>query len=328
VRRLAQNLALSAATIIVILIALEVVLTIAGYGDLIIYQPDDTLYWRPKPLQSRHTKVGRHPVTINSHGTRGEEFPAEKPAGTFRVLCVGDSRTFGWGLGDRDTYPAMLQDSLRALVGKARRVEVINAGVNGWSWSQVFCYLRDIGLSYVPDVIVVADAYSYTSFTEDRSPEFVGKMKRRVWVKNLLRRSAVYHYFIEYRFREAYFRLGELVFPADRAAPDPPTTDDPDAVYYEKYINKVCELIHDARIPAILLHLPTEGEDATSRPASWRIKREAAASYGMAFVDVTDPFLSSPTELFLHRDPLHQNATGNRLVAGRLFQRLAAELPR
>ncbi|MEJ2722275.1 MAG: GDSL-type esterase/lipase family protein [bacterium] len=331
-RGLAQNLGLTAATIIGILVVLEVGLSLAGYGDLIIYKPDDTLYWRPKPNQTCHTKVGRHPVTVNSHGTRGEEFSTVKPPGDFRILCVGDSRTFGWGLADGDTYPAILQDSLRALAGDMPRVEVINAGVNGWSWSQVFAFLRDTGLSYDPDVIVVADAYSYTSFTEDRDNAFVADMRRRVWFKNLLRRSAVYHYFVEYKFRELYHRLGQLAFPGRRNTTGDGGVDssrvDTDEGYYRTYVMRVCELLEQNGVPFILLHLPTEGETSAKRPTVWNAKYDAALKYGVPFVDVTDAFLASKEKLFLQADPLHQNAAGNRIIAGRLFQVLEGRVRR
>jgi len=132
----------------------------AGYGDLIIYEPHDSLYWRPKPNQHCSTKVGRRPITVNSQGTRGPDFSPARDDDVFRVLCVGDSRTFGWGLSDEESYPAVLERSLREFAGQSQRVEVINAGVNGWSWSQMLAYLRDIGLSYSPNVIVVADAYA------------------------------------------------------------------------------------------------------------------------------------------------------------------------
>src|SRR5262245_39441623 len=44
------------------------------------------------------------PVDINSHGLRGPETTYDKPAGTFRILNLGDSVAMGWGVREEDTY--------------------------------------------------------------------------------------------------------------------------------------------------------------------------------------------------------------------------------
>src|SRR5678816_722373 len=103
-KRLLQNLALSLGVFLLCLLGAETTLRLAGFGNLEIYEPDPRLYWRLKPNQDCLTKIDRKPVHINSHGTRGAEFVAEKPPGTFRVLSLGDSRTFGWGLSQAQTY--------------------------------------------------------------------------------------------------------------------------------------------------------------------------------------------------------------------------------
>src|SRR6185295_19417304 len=103
-RRLGQNLALSIGVFVLCGLACEIALRLLGYGNLEIYEPDARLYWRLRPNQDCFTKVDRRPVHINAQGTRGPEFQVPKPAGTFRILSLGDSRTFGWGLADEETY--------------------------------------------------------------------------------------------------------------------------------------------------------------------------------------------------------------------------------
>ena len=85
-KRLLQNLALFAGVFFLCLAAFEIVLRIAGYGNLEIYQPDSKLYWKLKPNQDCFTKIGRKPVHVNSQGTRGAEFSPLKPEGTIRIL--------------------------------------------------------------------------------------------------------------------------------------------------------------------------------------------------------------------------------------------------
>jgi len=67
-------------------------------------------------------------IHINSHALRGEEFPAEKPPGEVRIVCLGGSTTAGEEVLDPQTYPAQLQVILRERL-PARSIRVINAGV-------------------------------------------------------------------------------------------------------------------------------------------------------------------------------------------------------
>ena len=43
-------------------------------------------------------------VSINSHGLRGPEFPSEKPAGKIRLMILGNSVVFGWGVRKRRRF--------------------------------------------------------------------------------------------------------------------------------------------------------------------------------------------------------------------------------
>src|SRR5207248_1259227 len=142
-------------------------------------------------------KFDRKPVRVNSLGTRGPEFQPSKPAQTFRILSLGDSRTFGWGLTEGETYSARLGHLLQEKFGAGKRVEVINAGVNGWAYEQMYVYFRDVGVGYHPDLVIVGEGNGWTQFSEKSSPEFIKKFMWRVRLKNILRRSAIYHYAVE-----------------------------------------------------------------------------------------------------------------------------------
>ncbi|MBI4572076.1 MAG: hypothetical protein HY713_02165 [candidate division NC10 bacterium] len=51
------------------------------------------------------------------------EFPRKRP-GTFRVIALGDSLTYGYGIAQEDTYPSVLERELSRLF----RIEVLNLG--------------------------------------------------------------------------------------------------------------------------------------------------------------------------------------------------------
>ena len=210
-----QNLALSGVVFLLCTAAFEFTLRLCGYGNLEIYEPDPKLYWKLKPNQDCYTKIDHKPVHINSQGLRGPEYQTEKPANTIRILSLGDSRTFGWGLSDEETYSRRLERSLQAYVGPGKKVEVINAGVNAWSYSQMLVYFRDFGLRYQPDFVILADANLWTQFSERNSPEFVKKFMWRVRLKNFVRRFAIYHFVLEVELRKFYEPARNLFIPVD-----------------------------------------------------------------------------------------------------------------
>jgi hypothetical protein len=93
-------------------------------------------------------------IRINSLGYRGEEFTRDK-GDALRVLVIGDSYTFGWGVEDTETFSAHLQNTLRARY-PGRRIEVINAGFAACnSPDTYYLYLKQEGLALHPDLILV-----------------------------------------------------------------------------------------------------------------------------------------------------------------------------
>lgn len=75
---------------------------------------------------------------------------------SYRILCIGDSSTFGFGASDaeRFSYPAQLQRILKEKETD-RKFEVINLGIPGISSSQVLNRLRRNISEYDPDMIIV-----------------------------------------------------------------------------------------------------------------------------------------------------------------------------
>lgn len=97
----------------------------------IAYQPNVTfasVYDLAGDTRGYLGPTGRVPYHINSYGLRGPEIPVKKQPGSYRVVCLGDSLTFGEGVKYADTYPAQLQARLAAAMPD-RLVEVLNAGV-------------------------------------------------------------------------------------------------------------------------------------------------------------------------------------------------------
>jgi hypothetical protein len=88
-------------------------------------------------------------LNSNGRGLRGaREYSYEKPPGVTRIVVLGDSFTFGEDVDDSETYSRQLETMLPG-------VEVLNLGVHGYGHDQMLVYLREEGLRYKPDVVLL-----------------------------------------------------------------------------------------------------------------------------------------------------------------------------
>jgi lysophospholipase L1-like esterase len=96
-------------------------------------------------------------VSLNSEGFRDAEFPKEKPSSVFRIVCLGDSWTFGWNVAQNQAYP----QTLKALLGRQfseTNFEVFNLGVGGYASLNGLNLLKTRVLDLKPDVVVIGFA--------------------------------------------------------------------------------------------------------------------------------------------------------------------------
>lgn len=324
-KRLLQNLALSAASLLICVALLEVILRFCGYGNVEIYEPDPVLYWKLRPNQDCYTKIDRKPVHINSFGTRGPEFQPAKPPNTIRILCLGDSRTFGWGLSEGETYSGGLEQRLKRLVGSRKKIEVINAGVNAWSYAQMRVYFRDTAIRYKPDFVIIGGANLWTQFSDKNSPEFVKKFMSRVRLKNFLRRFALYHYVVETKLKEVYERYRTKFIPIDPEHDNlfkEQQQKDPDA-FFRGEIEEISRLALTNGGKPLLLFLPTLNDLTNSAPdRDLRAKTYVSDLLKVDLLDLSPDLSKGGKLLYLDADPVHLNVAGNEIVAQRLFLNL------
>lgn len=93
-------------------------------------------------------------ITINSLGFRSREINKVKNKGTFRIICLGDSATFGMFVNDNFTYPSQLEAMLN-LRYPYLNFEVINAGVPGFSSFQERLVFKQVAEDLKPDLITL-----------------------------------------------------------------------------------------------------------------------------------------------------------------------------
>ncbi len=88
-------------------------------------------------------------VVTNSQGLRrNSDLPFPRPRDKTRILCIGDSFTFGPYLNGLDCYPQLAES-------RGRNVEVINAGISGYTLCDEYSYFEERGRFIEPDIVVL-----------------------------------------------------------------------------------------------------------------------------------------------------------------------------
>ncbi len=113
----------------------------------------------PKEWEKRVVNVPGSPLAYYWQGKlhvhnqdmmrRVGDFPA-KQEGTFRIMVVGDSLTYGYGVAAEDCYSSLLESSLR----KDYAVEVLNLGVSGMQSEDILRTIRKFVPKLKPDLVV------------------------------------------------------------------------------------------------------------------------------------------------------------------------------
>lgn len=90
-------------------------------------------------------------VGVNAWGMRDDEIPTKAPDEE-RLLILGDSFVFGWGVEAEETFTEQLE---RELSSSHPSLRVLNGGVPGYGLTDVADWLEYRGAKLEPDVVLV-----------------------------------------------------------------------------------------------------------------------------------------------------------------------------
>lgn len=141
-----------------------------------IFEGDPLLLWRLKP-NLKDAVWDFTVLSTNGQSIRANYPTKAKPPGTFRIICLGDSVTFGYRVPvvwpDRPTeydrewlpYPMLLEKELRA-ANIGRQIEVFPMAVPGYTTHQGLAWLkRDIDYLQ-PDLIIASFGWNDVSLSD------------------------------------------------------------------------------------------------------------------------------------------------------------------
>ncbi len=112
------------------------------------------------------------PVAINSKGLRDHEYDYEPRPGVTRILALGDSVTFGWGVKLEETYPKVLERLLNDGASQGS-YEVLNGGVGNYTTTRIIALYEFELRKYKPSVVLFAFYLNNANDAPDSSFKFL-----------------------------------------------------------------------------------------------------------------------------------------------------------
>jgi lysophospholipase L1-like esterase len=281
-------------------------------SDIILpfVRADRDAFWSPRPGYRGEFR-GR-PVTINALGLRGPELVRPKPAGRRRIVCFGDSITFGFGVGDDETYSHGLGRILAP-----RDVEVLNAGVTGFTSHQVLAWMRRVLPETEADVATVLVGWNDQNKRPLTDRDYEGRLRTARVVEGPLDRLRLFS-----AMKGLYARLGgsprEQGAKIERVPPE----------HFRENLLSIATLCRSRGVRPVFVALPHRRSAGEPRVASSYapLLSAAAREAGAPLVDVGELGLDAPLEDnaadFI--DALHLSAAGNAVMARRIADQLTS----
>ncbi len=171
-----KNIGLTLCSIIFVLFICEVALRLGGWKVVTFYplagfyQFDADIGWSQIPNHEASFRGGDFNVKIrsNSYGFRDAEYQLGRQAGMKRVIVLGDSYTWGWGVEREEIFCEVAERAMR-------NTEFINLGQNAYGTAQEYLLFKKLGIKFSPDWTVLAFYYNdiYDNFKDSlKRPNF------------------------------------------------------------------------------------------------------------------------------------------------------------
>jgi hypothetical protein len=265
---------------------------------------NDILHWELLPL--RGAEYHGALLRTKRWGMRDHDYELVPPPGTYRIALVGPSYVMGDGVGDTETFEALLEARLeRGRQPGEPAVEILNFATPNYFPLRHLVLLHRKVFAFQPDAVFMV---SHVSDAQDFAP--------------VLATAATRNYEIPFAFlREKLAALGidgnvTLEEAARRLSPH---KDDLLAQTYQQIVRDCL----DRGILPVWLYIPAPN-NATDDPRVAPL-REMAQRAGFVTVDLGDVYQGvDPRSLWIADWDYHPNADGHRLIADRLYERLLA----
>jgi lysophospholipase L1-like esterase len=297
-----------------------------NYPDVV--EKDPWLFWQLKAHSTAPLDQGKMTGFIaNGDHMRNPEVPVERGPDEFRVLVLGDSITFGWGVRYEEAYPTLLAEMLRE-ARPGREIHVLNASCSGYTAHQGAEMLRRRGLKYRPDVVTIWFGWNESFVWNGMTDAELARLFAR---EHLLTSSATYRVLRYMLRRGEYQEIEEERKETGTGLPRMPLAD------YEARLEEMVELVRanpvdrgrGARVVFIQGCFRDQIRSARKRGGRFEYNEyqkataELAEQLDVPMLSVCDAFYQAGVRKKDFLDSGHLNPRALRVVADALFALLA-----
>ena len=262
---------------------------------------DSELFWKLAPDKKLPAHYWPFFGVVSSGDSLREdhEIPVRKPAGEIRILFLGDSCTYGYGVAHDATFTEVCESVLESRLKSP--VECINAGVPGYSLFQGSRYLATKGLAYEPDLVVLSFGWNDAGMWDHLGDRQHHEIIRAMRPPPIL----------------AHSRLAEIAW-RHMHKPDPPS----DAAEYRprlkadeftQTLQEIHQSLSDKNIPVLILVWPMRfNSDSTATAATRTEYQVAMGTFGQGLSVQKDPSVPGLLDLI----PLGKELVGRHGIEG------------
>ncbi len=293
-----------------------------------VYIPDPLAFWKANPA----IEAAAHRAGIGLVGVAGrqslpgifdQDHVGPKPPGTCRIAFMGDSQLISSGpraYAGRITYPKVVEASLarEGLGGdRGQPVEVLNAGISGYSSWQGLMLLRSELLPLQPDVVVTAFGYHDANRALSHDHEVLTDDPWTWRLRSLMYRSRVV---LLLRSLSLQFqaRRNDRSAPRDQRMRVPPER-------FARNLTTFAEMGRSGSFRLVFLLQPFRDASLVEQAAEHRrVLLEVARRQGIPVIDAQSLFAEMPAgrRQALFDDFVHLNRDGHAVMAGLVRRRL------
>jgi lysophospholipase L1-like esterase len=269
-------------------------------------------------------------LSTNAQGFRADYPTGRKPEGTFRIVCLGDSVTFGyrvpvvWPERPKDydpewlPFPMLLEKQLRS-ANAGRHIEVFPMAVPGYTSHQGLAWLkRDIDVLQ-PNIIIVSFGWNDVSFSAIPDRQAIRTDWYAVATRWLISHSQAFAHATNWLRR----RSG-----SSQLTPATPVSRVSQSEYLDNF-ESIVALARAEKAGVVVIGAPYR--DSTTNPPEAELMKQYRSSLrtsmqqqGVAYLEIlelTEAAGSVNSGFF--GELIHPNHMGHRLIASELLKLMA-----
>ena len=298
---------------------------VANEQQATIFEGDPLLLWRLKPNLDR-VVWDFTVVTTNAQNFRANYPVGAKPPGTLRIVCLGDSVTFGYRVPpvwpdkpndynpEWQPYPMLLETELRR-ANPNRAIEVFPMAVPGYTTHQGLAWLRrDIGFLQ-PDVVIASFGWNDVSASDAPDSQTINTRWSPVILRWLIDKSQAFAHTAKW-WRSRGTPTPKVGRPLPRVS----------AAEYVNNFESIVSLAREHRATVIVMGAPyrdsvtnpAEAELMTAYRALLKSKSEEMQTPYLEILELTEAAGSVNSGFF--GELIHPNHIGHRLITAEMLK--------